>query len=162
LGESAPSLLTIWLSGISFPEAPKFFLSAGELISIKLDKIPDSGYISPDALATGLSACTMLEMLSIEFLSQYPHPDLANQEVTSPSRISLPFLRGFRFDGNGRYFDIFCQRMTTRVLFLEANVPVPHDVSVDRHVFYDLLSTPPEFTFRYWHCALTDPGLVED
>jgi hypothetical protein len=162
LGGSAPSLQTIWLSGISFPEAPKFFLSAGELISIRLDKIPDSGYISPDALATGLSACTKLEKLFIQFLSHYPHPDLASQEVTLLPRISLPALHSFSFGGNGRYFDIFCQRMDTRVLLLDVNVLIPHDVSASRYVYYEVYPTPPEFSLTFYYRTLTDPVFVED
>jgi hypothetical protein len=158
LGGSAPALQTFWLRGIPFPEVPTLLLSASELVHLRLEKIPDSGYISPEALVAGLSTCAKLETLVIEFLSQYPHPDLINQQVTLLTRVSLPALACFSFEGNGGYFDNFFPRIDTPLLALQDTTP--HDISVNRHVFYEVSFTPSGFSFFYWYSPLVDQVLV--
>jgi hypothetical protein len=49
LGGSAPSLQTLWLKRISFPELPTLLLSTTHLVRLELLRIPGSGYISPEA-----------------------------------------------------------------------------------------------------------------
>ena len=61
LGGSATCLETLWLKGIPFPELPKLLLSTNDLVQCVLEKIPDSGYISPEAMTAALSTCTKLE-----------------------------------------------------------------------------------------------------
>ncbi|KAH9957161.1 hypothetical protein BJV74DRAFT_421897 [Russula compacta] len=84
LGGSSPCLQTFWLHGIPFPELPKLLLSTNDLVDLRLEKIPDSGYISPEAMITGLSTSTKLETLIIDFRSADPHPpDLTSQQPVS-------------------------------------------------------------------------------
>jgi hypothetical protein len=157
LGGAAPALETFWLKGIPFPEAPKLFLTASGLVHLLLEKIPDSGYIPPEAMVASLSTCTKLETLVIEFLSQYPHPDLTSREVTSLARASLPALTYFSFEGNGGYFDIFVPRIDNHLLTALAN----NTMTVDKHVHYEASYTSVGFSFHHWNNLLVDPALVE-
>jgi hypothetical protein len=67
LGGSVPLLQTLFLQRISFSGLPKLLLSATHLYYLNLSKIPHSGYISPEAIVTGLSALTRLKTLLIGF-----------------------------------------------------------------------------------------------
>jgi hypothetical protein len=62
LGRSAPRLQRLKLDGVPFPGLPK--LSTTHLANLHLYDIPHSGYISPEAMVTVLSALTCLETLS--------------------------------------------------------------------------------------------------
>ena len=63
LGGSAPRLRTLVLDSIPFPGLPKPLLTASNLVQLHLNRIPNSGYISPDAMV----AC-VLTMNNLEFL----------------------------------------------------------------------------------------------
>jgi hypothetical protein len=67
LGGSAPSLRAFTLSGIPFPTFPNFILSSSQIQNISFCDIPDSGYISPEIMATCLAALPNLGDLSIGF-----------------------------------------------------------------------------------------------
>jgi hypothetical protein len=67
LGGYAPRLRKLSLDRIPFPGLSKLLLSATHLVRLSLRSVPDSGYISPEVLATCLSVLTRLEDLSIEF-----------------------------------------------------------------------------------------------
>jgi hypothetical protein len=67
LGGSAPRLQCLKLWRIPFLTLPELLLSTSELVHLILHAIPTSGYISPDAMVTGLSALTRLATLTIQF-----------------------------------------------------------------------------------------------
>ena len=67
LGGSAPRLQTLFFSGIPFPGLPSLLLSATDLSDLSLKGIPHTGYISPEAMVTCLSALTRLTRLTIHF-----------------------------------------------------------------------------------------------
>ena len=67
LGGSAPHLQSLGLSSIPFPALPKLLLSATHLVRLSLRNIPHSGYISPEAIITGLAVLTNLKSLTIKF-----------------------------------------------------------------------------------------------
>ncbi|KAH9958060.1 hypothetical protein BC827DRAFT_624533 [Russula dissimulans] len=138
LGGSTPRLRTFRLHGIPFPDLPKLLLSTSNLIDLRLEKIPDSGYISPHAMASGLSTATKLEILIIDFRSVDPHPEPASQHPSSLSRVALPALTYFKFEGNGGYFDNFTTRIESPILVLDQSW---HNNSPDRHVFYEVSYT---------------------
>jgi len=56
LGGSAPRLQDIRLMGIPFPSFPKFILRFTHIDFLCLHNIPNSGYISPEVMATCLTA----------------------------------------------------------------------------------------------------------
>ena len=160
LGGSAPSLETFWLKGISFPEVPKLLLTMNGLVHLRLETIPDSGYISPGAMVTALSTCAKLETFIIEFKpGGDPHPDLTSQEITSISRVFLPALTFFGFSGNGRYLDNFVPRIESPSLGLNDHIRHDSNISVNRDVFYEVYLTSSGISFRY-QSQLTNPVLV--
>lgn len=142
LGGSSPRLQSFWLHGIPFPELPKLLLSTNDLVDLRLEKIPDSGYISPEAMITGLSTSTKLEALIIDFRSADPHPlDLTSQQpVSHLTRILLPALAHFRFEGNGGYFDNLVVRIESPLLVIDHSWH--HNNSANRHVFYEAFFSP--------------------
>ena len=106
LGRSAPQLREIYLEGIPFPTLPTLFLSsANDLVNLQLHNIPNNGYISPEAMVTGLTALNRLETLSIRFQSSIFHSNVSSR--TPPmTRIILPSLTLFGFRGNSEYLEV--------------------------------------------------------
>jgi hypothetical protein len=117
LGGSAPRLRFLYLTSIPFPGIPKLFLSATHLVAISLINIPHSGYISPEALATCLSALTSLVLLGLEFESPESCPDLESQRPFLPTRFVLPTLTTFRFKGVNEYLEEFLARIDAPQVF---------------------------------------------
>jgi len=101
LGGAAPRLRDIHLDSTAFPMLPQVLLSAHELVSLQLENIPNSGYVSPDSLANSLSATTRLEYLGIFFLPPMPHPN--QRSTASPPHAILPALTNFQFKGEIDY-----------------------------------------------------------
>ena len=115
LGGSAPRLRHFELSGIPFPGFPNLLLSANRLVSLRLFSIPDSGYVSPEAMVALLRALSNLEALFLGF--QYPqsHPDRKRkrQSLPPPKRSILPALGEFHFKGVVEYLEEFLTSIET-------------------------------------------------
>ena len=105
LGGSAPRLRNLYFDGIPFPGLPKLLLSATHLTDLHLWNIPHSGYFSPEAMATALSALTSLEYLLLEFQSPLSLPDRTSRRLPPPTPIVLPILTTFEFKGVSDYLD---------------------------------------------------------
>lgn len=155
LGGSAPCLERFWLRGIPFPDAPRLVSSTSDLVHLILEKIPDSGYFSPEAMITALSTCTKLESIHIDFIGN-PHPDLASHEIASLTHIPLPTLNRFVFEGHGKYFHNFFSRIENPLFALEGNY------DMNKRVHYEASLTPSGFSFHYWDAHLMDPVPVEE
>jgi len=99
LGGSAPSLRDLAFTGVPFVALPELLMSATNLVHLRYDNIPPSGYISPQAIVACLSALTRLETLSL--MSQLPEsrPDKATRIPPSHTRTLLPALTCLRFQG---------------------------------------------------------------
>ena len=115
LGGSSPRLHSLELSHILFPELPKLLSSATDLVTLCLTDIPrsESGYISPEAMVTALSALKRLKTLHLQF--QFPQ----FRESQSPpprTRVTLPALTLFRFKGNSDYLEDTVSRIDTPLL----------------------------------------------
>jgi hypothetical protein len=117
LGGSAPLLEYLSLDRIPFPGLPKLLLSATHLVHLRLENIPHSGYIPPEAMATVLSALTSLEKLSLEFQSPRSCPDRASQSPPPPTRAVLSILTEFLFKGVDEYLDDLVARIDAPQLF---------------------------------------------
>jgi len=102
LGGSAPSLRDLVLVGIPFPPLVELLLSATNLVRLRYDSIPRSGYISPQEMVTGLSALTRLESLSLKFLLG-DLPDRANRIPPPHTRTLFPALTDLCFSGAPEY-----------------------------------------------------------
>jgi len=106
LGGSAPRLRSLYLvERIPFPSIPKLLLSAHRLVKLTLWNIPDSGYFSPDSLATSLTVMTRLESLRLEFDSPRSRPDPETRSLPPPTRFVLPALTRLVFKGVYEYLE---------------------------------------------------------
>ncbi|KAH9960070.1 hypothetical protein BGW80DRAFT_1564415 [Lactifluus volemus] len=133
LGGSAPHLQLLDLDGIPFPALPKLLLSCHDLVKVYLKKIPNTGYISPEAMATALSALTKLEFFLIEFESPASRPDPTNRPPTSLTRVVLPALTRLTFHGASEYFEDLVARIDTPAIlsirtefFNQLDFDIPH------------------------------------
>ena len=116
LGGSAPRLQTLILSRIPFPALPKLVLSTHDLVDLRLSNIPLSGYFSPDALVTCLSALTRLQNLRIEFRSPRSRADRENRLLPRQTRLVLPALTSLNFKGDGEYLEDIVAQIDTPLL----------------------------------------------
>ena len=113
LGGSAPSLQTIHLKGIPFPAFPTLLLSASDLVTLCLYKIPQHGYISPKAMAMGLAALHKLEVFEIELQLAPARSDRMSSSPPPITRTVLPALTLFRFQGASEYLEDLVARIDT-------------------------------------------------
>ena len=109
LGGSAPRLRSFWLRNIPFPSFPKFILCFPHIVHLRLDVIPNSGYISPEVMVTSLAALSHLEIVSIGFRSPPSHL----LQISRPhlTRRALPSLSRLEFSGVSEYFEDFVARI---------------------------------------------------
>jgi len=108
LGRSAPQLQIFFLDGIAFPALPGLLLSATHLTKLRLEKIPDSGYISPKVMTTCLSVLLKLEELSITFQSPRSSP---SQILPPQTHTVLPALTYVTFGGDSKYLEDLISRI---------------------------------------------------
>ena len=120
LGGSAPRLQVLFLDCIPFPGLPKLLLSATHLVDLELRRIPHSGYISPDAMVTGLSALTRLERLIIAFDSPRCRPDRKRRRPPPQARTLLPYLTQLQFSGADKYLEDLVAQIDAPLLGLLA------------------------------------------
>jgi len=105
LGGSAPHLRSVKFYGIAYPGLPKLLSSTHDIVHLHLRDIPYSGYISPEAMATCLTALTQIENFSLHFRS--PRYDRATQGRSQlrHTPFVLPALREFSFTGDSDYLE---------------------------------------------------------
>ncbi len=111
LGGSAPRLRSLILEFIPFPALPKLLMSARQLVLLHFLGIPDSGYISPEAMVTYLSMLTSLESLSLGFESYQSLPDRDSRPPPHPTRTVLSALTDFDYIGVSTYLEDFVARV---------------------------------------------------
>jgi hypothetical protein len=112
LGGSAPRLRSLTLMGVPFPTLPQFLLSCNDLSELSLHDITDPGYISPEAMVTGLSALTRLKELYIEFdESVVSRSNRMTRCLPPVTRAILPALMIFDFKGTDEYLEDFLARI---------------------------------------------------
>ena len=116
LGGSALNLQHLDLSGVPFPGLPKLLLSATHLCTLHIHNIPHSGYFSPEAMATALSALTKLESFWLEFESPRSCPGRGPRHPPPPTRSVLPALTWFKFYGVSEYLDDLVARIDAPLL----------------------------------------------
>lgn len=109
LGGSAPCLRHLCLASIPFPELPSLLLSARDLVSLKFDCTPLTGYISPEALVIGLAGLTRLRTLSIHS----PTLSQTKRLPDPPMLIVLPALTRFVFGGDSEYLEVLLAQTDT-------------------------------------------------
>jgi len=114
LGGFAPRLRSFGLSGIPFWISDTFVLSVTHVEFLSLLDIPNSGYISPEAMVTFLAALPNLKHLFIGFLSPLSRPI----QISPPplTRSVLPALTDLHFHGISEYLEDFVARIETPLL----------------------------------------------
>ena len=145
LGGSTPRLRSCILRHIAFPGIWRLLSTANHLVELRLSHILHSNYISPEAMVTHLSTMPNLEQLSIGFQSPRSHPqaDLSNPQKPPPTRVVLPALTSFWFQGVSEY----AEDLTFRI-------HAPRLSKVDITFFNQLIFDTPQlhdFISRYWH-----------
>jgi len=113
---SASRLQSLELRCVKFPALPKFLLSATDLVELTLRNIPLSGYISPEAIVTGLAALTNLKSFIITFDYILSLPNRVNRRPPPSTCIPLPALTHFEFQGFSEYLEDLVARIDTPLL----------------------------------------------
>ena len=116
LGGSAPRLHTLELDGIPFPAVRKLLLSIQNLVVLSLWSIPQSGYISPEAMVTCLAALPGLNSFSLGFRSPQSRVGRGTRHLLPPIPIALVALTKFRFKGNSEYLEDIISQIDTPLL----------------------------------------------
>ena len=150
LGGSAPRLRDLVLVSIPFLGIPKLLLSATHLVRLCLCNIPHSGYISPEAMVTCLSALTSLQVLQLEFHSPQSCPDLETQPPFLPTRFVLPTLTEFSFKGVNEYLEEFLARIDAPQIF-KLEITFFNDIHFDTPELTQFISRTP--TLGVYHEA---------
>ena len=142
LGGFAPRLEYLSLERILFPGLQKLPLSATHLRHLHLHNIPYSGYISPNAMVTILSALTSLERLTLGFQSPRSCPDRATRHPPPATRSVLPSLWSFSFKGVTEYLEDFVALIDTPRLN-QTRINVFNDIEFDTPQFIQFISRSP-------------------
>jgi hypothetical protein len=116
LNGHAPRLRSLQLDNTSFPMLRKLPLVASDLVDLRLWDIPESGYISPEAIVTCLAALTRLQGVELEFHSPRSRPNLTRRRPSPLTRLVLPSLASFRFQGVSEYLEDFLARIDVPLL----------------------------------------------
>ena len=116
LGGSAPLLHFLYLHAIPFLGLPKLLLSTTDLVDLRLLDIPPSGYISPEAMVTALSALTRLRRLDLQLQSPRPRADRESRSPPPLTRVVLPALKSLRFRGDSEYLEDAVSRIDAPLL----------------------------------------------
>ncbi|KAI0251550.1 hypothetical protein BJV78DRAFT_427974 [Lactifluus subvellereus] len=111
LGGFAPNLQTLSLDEIRFPGLPNLLVSSTNLRYLHLERIPNTGYISPEAMVTGLSALTGLRSMTLKFKSPTSRPNRRSRHPPPLTRIVLPALTRFLFQGVSEYLEDLVARI---------------------------------------------------
>ena len=116
LGGSSPHLRYLSLENVSYPALPALLMSATNLVTVSLQNVPHSGYISPEAMITSLSQLTKLESLKLRFQSSRSCRGRESQHYPLPTRVVLSFLTSFEFRGVSEYLEVLVARIHAPLL----------------------------------------------
>jgi hypothetical protein len=117
LGGSAPRLQELTLHEIAFPGLRKLLSSATHLVKLNLWRIPHSGYISPEAMATCLFALTGLGSKHSVLNSSHLCLVLTGKADVHLRSLAQPYaLTYFRFKGVSEYLDDLVARLDAPLL----------------------------------------------
>ena len=115
LGGYAPLLRDLSLIGIPFPDLPGLLSTTKGLTSLRLLEVPDTGYITPRAMATCLSMLTNLAIFCLEFRFPTRHPDYEREDSDplplNRNRAILQTLTHFNFRGPSDYLEDLLARV---------------------------------------------------
>ena len=116
LGRFAPRLRSLRLNGIPFPAPQKLFVSCTGLATLRLENIPHTGYISPEDMATCLSALVKVERVTLRFRRTLLPWHQTSPYLPSPTRAVLPALTSLRFRGDCWYLETLISQIDIPLL----------------------------------------------
>ena len=150
LGGSAPSLRNIYMRCIPFPALPTLLLSTSDLVTLQLENIPPTGYISTEVMIVGLAVLPRLIHFVIHFQSASPRPD--GIQPSPPIRTVLPALTFFQFQGASEYLEDLVYRVDApqlnRILIRYLNQLIDFQVA-QLSMFMDRSVGPKLTSFRH-------------
>jgi len=160
LDGSAPRLRYFTLDGISFPGLPKLLSSATHLVELRLDDIPDSDYISPEAMVALISVLSSLRILSFGFHSRQSGPGPESRSLPPPKRSILPALRRLDFKGVTKYLEKLVTAIDTPQLE-DMHITFFYQVNIDTPRLAQFINRTPALRardnahvqFRHWNTS---------
>jgi hypothetical protein len=166
LGVSAPRLRSLLWGSLAFPKLPQLLLSFNDLSKLYLQGIPNHGYISPDAMVTGLSALTKLKYLCLDF-------DFEETVVFQPppplTCVLLPALTQFEFRGTNEYWEDLLARIdvprleTLTIMFKQRALDIRPTISRSQMLglfdYAGVTSSICEVDIKLYRPEETDPSL---
>jgi hypothetical protein len=116
----APNLRHLTLVGIDLPKRLRLLSSTASLVTLVLTNIRASGYFRPRLLVARLESLPQLEELSVGFSIPIPRPS-AEKELLGKwgTRVMLPNLKRFRFQGVSAYLERFVAQIRAPLLELD-------------------------------------------
>jgi F-box-like len=143
LGGSAPRLQHLQLNCIPCPGLPKLLLSATGLVTLRLRRIPHSGYFSPEAMIIVLSASTRLEEFELTFQSPQSRPDSERLRPLPSTRSVVRALTHFEFHGVSEYLEDLVARIDAPLLDL-LNITFFHQIIFHTPQLAQFISRTPQ------------------
>jgi hypothetical protein len=167
LGGFAPRLRSLRFERIPFPGLPNLLLSATGLIKISLQKIPHSGYISPEVMVICLSTLPSLTELELSFISPPSRPIRESRRPPPLTLLVLPALRHFVFVGISEYLEDLVARIDSPLLD-SLQIKFFHQLIFDTPQLTRFISRTPELQARnearivisYSCASVLVPGVV--
>jgi hypothetical protein len=160
LGGSAPHLEEIKLDGISYP-LPKLrqtLSSTNNLVELRLSKIPNALYFSPDDFVTTLSTLVRLKSLSVGFYFNVFHsPPIVTHPP--PQRTTLPSLTSLDFRGASEYLEEFTARIDSPAL-CKITVRLFNDIFFELPQFFQFTLRPNALGSPTWVVVTHSTELV--
>ena len=116
LGGSAPLLRSLYLDGIPYPSIGKLLSSTTNLVWLTLWDIPHSGYIAPETIIPLLSMLPELKSLELAFRHPRSRVHQASRHPPRLTRLVLPNLTSFYFNGDIEYLEDILSQVETPIL----------------------------------------------
>ena len=114
----APYLRHLVLMSFTILIDSPLLMTMKNLVTLSLNAIPSSAYFHPNALLQRLSLMHQLETLGIDFNCYVPSRGFERQLLRMPimTRVALPNLRWFGFQGTSAYLEALLPWVTTPLL----------------------------------------------
>ena len=171
LGGSAPCLQYLYFEAVNallFQELQMLLLSAHNLISLQLEDIPKSGYVSSESMVGGLAGLTKLRTLS--FIFRFPEETPNSNEGLEhrmrpepPIRTVLPALTKFEFSGECTYLEDIAAQFdmpSVKVINIEYFLPRVEVFQLSRFIGAQKISTLLSSGMPKYISVLTLPAVT--
>src|SRR5229473_1321805 len=158
LGGSTPRLRHLSLIRIPFLGLPKLLLSATHLVDLHLWDVPNPGYITPEAIVTGLSTSTRLEEFRLRFESPLSRPKRESRRPPPLTRSILAALTIFDFRGSSEYLEDLVARIDTPLLD-GLQIKFFHQLIFDTPQLTQFISRTPSLKTRGSAHVFFSPGV---